>query len=305
MVLEILPLPSNPKTIRKASEKSFTNAQNIVQLHAPRVSSFSFPFRGIYLQGGGFVETALPSSIKVTFHEKIGTHDIAVVQPKNIAEFASWIEIFLKDNNITQGAYLQNFESILKSYIVNGFDYFVLDLIELSARQKSVEPIFYEFETNSIYYPLKISSLASGETKITLFLLTREAVDQLFCFPFRFAYYGSDPSILNPPVQFTIKGWEIRSIDENSSHLFGNSAWFTALQYSGPNSALTEDFALSIWTFRLSYVTLTMYTWIREILNFVIAMLPLEILIGVWLLLAVINRRKSTVSRKDIEIYLR
>ena len=271
MVLEILPLPSNPKTIRKASDKSFTNAQNIIRSHAPKVS----PFRQMYTFSGS-METTLPNSVEVTFHEKIGMHDIAVVKPFDITEFASWIEGFLKDNNITEEASLQSFETILENYIVNGFDYFVLDLIELTAKQKSVEPILYEFETSSLYYPLKISSMASGETKITLFLLTREAIDELYCFPFRFAYYGSNPSITNPAVQFTIEEQEIQSIDDNISPLFGNHAWFTVLQYSGSNSALTRDLALPTWTFRLSYFTLLF----RAILRYMIDLLPIEMIIG-------------------------
>jgi len=294
MVLEILPLPSNPKTIMKADSKSFTMAHNIVKSHAPRV-----PLYGLDLHQGGPIEMSIPSSVEITFHEKIGTHDIAVVKPRNVAEFASWIGNFLKNNNITQEASLQKFETIIRNYIFNGFNYFVLDIIELSTKQQSVEPIYYQFETSSLFYPLKISSLASGETKITLFLLTREAIDELLCFPFKYAYYGSSSSIVNPtPVMFKIQKGEIRSIDESLSNLFGSNAYFTVLQYSGSNTALIRDLRLPVWTFRLSYVTLAF----REILRHLIALLPIEIMVG-FILLAAIVDHISGVKRKDIDIY--
>jgi len=295
MVLEILPLPSNPKTIKKASDMSFAKAQDIVRSHAPRVfNPYSYFLKELSVP----VEIILENSVEITFHEKIGTHDITVVKPRNVTEFASWIEIFLEHSNITQEASLQNFETILENYIANGFDHFVLDLIELSATEQSVEPIFYEFKTSSLYYPLKISSRASGETKITLFLLTREAIDEMYCFPFRYAYYGSSPSIMSPIVQFTVGKGEIQSIDENINHLFDNYSWFTTLQYSGQNSAFTGDFALPIWTFRLSYFTLLF----RAVLRYLIAALPIEIMIG-FVILSIAS--KPFFRRKDAEIYLR
>jgi len=292
MVLEILPLPSNPKIIKKASDMAFTRAQSIVYSHAPKVFSF-----GYFRQLGGFGETAVPASIEITFHEKIGAHDIAVARPQNLIEFANWIETFLRDNDITEEASLQNFETILGNYIASGYNYFVLDIIELSQTRQSVEPIYYEFETSSLYYPLKISSKASGETKITLFLVTREAIDELHCFPFRYAYYGSSPSIMNPIIMFTINEQEIKSIDENILSLFSNHAWFTVLQYSGLNSALTKDLALSVWMFRLSYLTL----FFRAVLRYMIAALPIEIGIGLFLL----SIATKPAFRKEISVFLR
>jgi hypothetical protein len=66
-VLEIMPLPSNPKKIEKASFESFITIKTILDAHARVVLGSNY----------GSEST---KSIEVTFHERIGAHDVTVVK---------------------------------------------------------------------------------------------------------------------------------------------------------------------------------------------------------------------------------
>jgi hypothetical protein len=99
LVLEIMPLPSNPKKIEKASFESFVTIQNLLDAHARVVLGSNYGLEGT-------------KSIEVTFHEKIGAHDVTVVKAGDASELTSWAGDFLESNNVTGGISLKNFVSI-------------------------------------------------------------------------------------------------------------------------------------------------------------------------------------------------
>jgi hypothetical protein len=234
LVLEIMPLPSNPKKIEKASFESFVTIQNLLGMNARAVL-------------GGNYGPESTKSVEVTFHERIGAHDITVVKAGDASELTTWAEDFLESNNITQGISLEKFESVIEDYMARGFRFFVLDIIQMSADQKSVEPILYQFETSFLYYPLKISSPISGNTKITLFLLTNGKIESDLVFapysPIRQAYYRSSSQW--KPIALNLTKGQLSIIDLRIGEMFPNGAWLTAMEYEGPLSGLTSDFVIS------------------------------------------------------------
>ena len=230
-VLEMMPLPSNPTVIEKAGFESFITIQNLIWAHAPEVL-------GRYW--GGVNET---EGVEVVFHEKIGAHDIMVVNSSNAPNFVQWIEGFLEANEISRVISLQNFESVIEDYMARGFRFFVLDLIDLSSEQRSIEPILYRFETHFLYYPLKISSPISGDTKITLFVLTKSDIGSGFFFilyyPLSMASYRS--RTYWRPIQLNLTRGELDTIDLRIGELFEDNAWLTVLEYEGPLNGLKKD----------------------------------------------------------------
>jgi len=226
-VLEILPLPSNPWMIEKASLESFYVVQELIWYHMPP----SPPRFGN--------ET---DEVKVIFHEKIGMHDITVVEAHNVSEFAEWMAEFLLENGIGQQVSLESFELVIEDYMSRGFRFYVLDLIELRTDQKSVEPILYKFNTTFLYYPLLITSPIGGDGKIQLFLLTEGIIESGY-YPLTKAQYRGR-NILEP-IQFIVSNKELSSIDPRIGELFKDKAWMTALIYEGPLSVLREDIAIT------------------------------------------------------------
>ena len=54
--------------------------------------------------------------------------------------------------------------------MARGFDYFVLDAVDLSVEKRFVDPVVYRFATTSLYYPLKTSNTFGGKGEIELFI---------------------------------------------------------------------------------------------------------------------------------------
>jgi len=234
LVLEIMPLPSNPKKIEKASFESFVAISDLIGIHARAVLGDNY-------------RSESTESIEITFHEKIGAHDVTVVKAGDASELTSWAEEFLESNNVTGGVSLKDFEAVIEDYMALGFRFFALDIIQLSADQKSVEPILYQFETSFLYYPLKISSPNSGNTKITLFLLTNGKIQDNFVLsqytPIVKAYFRS--ASLWAPIELNLTKGQLSIIDLRIGELFPNGARLTVMEYEGPMSWLTKDFVIS------------------------------------------------------------
>ncbi len=234
-VLEVMPLPSNPVAIEKASFESFVAVQDLTQRNAPTLTAY-----GRSVGGEG---------VQVTFHEKIGAHDITVAKASNANELVEWAENFLRSNQISLGqrVSLREFEPVVEGYMARGFRFFVLDLMELSPKPNSAEPILYRFETSFLYYPLKISSPLPGKAKITLFVITWGRMEGFDYSPLRMAYYrrpaiGADEEV--KPIQFSLSRGELALIDLRIGELFGDTvgtAWLTVLEYDGLFDGLKRD----------------------------------------------------------------
>ena len=264
LVLEILPLPSNPSTVEKANEESFVKIQEITENHLER---FFYHYR----TAGGVSEDKI-ERVVVTFHKKIGAHDITVVKAEKPSDLALWVERFLERNGVTSSISLEEYRTIFEDYIERGFNFFALDLVEVSPEKESVEPILYHFKTDFLYYPLKISSLFSGNTKITLFLLTHYPIDVVCYFRMGPYVYG-EPRLwasipiyvdyrnetkvyegfanqewgVGRPIQFNITKNEIAEIDSRLEQFFdsaGGSAILTILEYRGALRSFTGDLIL-------------------------------------------------------------
>lgn len=245
--LEIMPLPSNPKTIQKAGFELFQTVESLIWANIPATNTY-----GTMGERGEATVT-----ISITFHEKIGAHDITVVNVTDASHLSSWAESFLQSNGIAESLNMQRFEPIINDYLKHGFHYFVFDLIEASQQQNSLNPILYKFETSFLYYPLKISSLNPGNSKIILFLITEDIVDQLFCHPFSIAHYHYRNRFqlqTSSQIQFRVTVQDLNKISPEIGKLFNGNVWLTALEYEGEMKALTNDLEIHSFVFTFSHL---------------------------------------------------
>lgn len=251
LILELLPLPSNPKTIERVDFDLFIKLQQIFWNPILRYADSENMLQ--YVEQGNLEKTVV-----VTFHEKIGTHDITVVRAENASELAIWINDFLRRNSVTNELSIQEYASLFEDYISRGFPYFALDLVEVSPEEKSIEPILYRFETSFLYYPLKISTLFSGNTKIKLFILTREVCDFFYYnrmvnppWATSLVYVDENRTKAYAPANFTWSLGEVyhynltddklRELDLRLESLFNGSAHLTMLEYTGALDIFTGD----------------------------------------------------------------
>ncbi len=222
-VLELLPLPSQPE-IKKGDFASFEQVGKLLKEHLPDYG------------WGQFRKDALgPAGVEIVFHEKIGAHDITVVKAADSTELVLWAESFLEATGIKHTVSSPELELLVEDYIKRGLSFFVFDLIEVTSKPKSIEPIVYRFDTDFLYYPLKISTLASGWTDINLFLLTPQPLN------LRWLPERSGLPDVGEIIQFEVTEKELASIDQDIASLLGDNAWFTALSYHGDLARLTQD----------------------------------------------------------------
>jgi hypothetical protein len=237
-VLEILPLPSEPK-VEKGDFASFEQVNRLIEEHLPRQWWDGFR-KGVLTPGEG---------VQIIFHEKIGAHDITAVKAGDSAELVMWAESFLRDAGIEPEISSTELESLVDDYIARDIDYFVFDLIEVTPEPRSIEPIVYRFNCDFLYFPLKISTLAEGWTDINLFLLTPQPVN-LHWLPAGSElpqglemgkFYGERGT---SPIQFKLTKEELASIDKDIAGLLEGDAWLTAMAYHGDLARLTRDLIL-------------------------------------------------------------
>ncbi len=234
-VLEILPLPSEPK-VEKGDFASFEQVNRLIEEHFPRQWWDGFR-KGVLTPGEG---------VEIIFHEKIGAHDITVVKAGDSAELVMWAESFLRDAGIEHQISSAKLESLVDDYIARDIEYFVFDLIEVTSEPKSIEPIVYRFDSDSLYYPLKISTLAQGWTDINLFLLTPQPVSLYWLPPGSELprglemgkFYGERGT---QPIQFKLTKEELAFINKDIAGLLEGDAWLTAMAYHGDLAGLTRD----------------------------------------------------------------
>lgn len=239
LVLQMMPLPSQPNLVEKANFTSFEMIQWLMGYYG-----------GLFFLGG----EAGGEGVEITFHEKIGVHDITIVKSDNAFELAEWMEWFLSENGIALEISIQEFSVVVEDYIVRGFCFFLLDLIDFSAELKSAEPILLQFKTDFLYYPLIISSLFSGETKMTLFLLTNRKIEGDLPQGLRVSLY-EDLST----VEFWVPNFLINYMDPRIGGLFKEGAWLTALEYEGDIKGFTKDLIIPP-------NPVTVYAWTDEAL---------------------------------------
>lgn len=233
-VLEIVPLPSVPK-IRLGEFESFQMVETLIRMHGPAVYKTGRDEGAIWAEPG----------VKIILHEKIGAHDITVVEANDYEEFIEWTRRFIGEAEVPP-----RLEEVIEHYLKNRIKYFAFDFISVTEKERSVEPLVYEFASPYPYYPLVISTLMPGKTNIRLFLLL-EYLEPLFWSwpaPLKLASYqlGGKPLA---PVIIPLRSGQLTDIDPRIGELFGfhGPVWLVALHYEGPLDRLRADLKLTVY----------------------------------------------------------
>ncbi len=172
-VLEVLPLPSEP-VVTRGDVATFAKINALI----------NDELRQNWFGGKGPSETrAANGAAEVTFHEKIGAHDIRVVHVLESSEFEQWIRDFFKKEGTGPQQISPVLLATIEQYLLDGYHWFVFDVVELGLQLKSNDAIQYRFATDKFYYPLRISATDSGETNIRLVALTERGLSRYIGLP--------------------------------------------------------------------------------------------------------------------------
>ena len=224
-VLEILPLPGLPQ-IDSSNVTVFYRIQEKIQ-------EFVFSLAENMALG---LDESRGKGIKEIFHKRIGPHGLTVVQIRNLNDFKNWLEDFLRREGVEKTPETAPLESLIKVYIDDKINYFVFDVIEVGTDPLSVVPLKFRFRTDRLYFPLRITSLAKGSTKIQLFLLTKDIPDLFRNYPLK-----PGMTAIGIPIEVKLSPRDLYQIDPDFARLFSKSAYLTALHYEGPVEELIAD----------------------------------------------------------------
>ncbi len=163
-IVHVIPFPSKPE-YHLENEIAYSRGRNLVDEYWNYEEPYPWWGDGDSAggNGGGIIS-----------HEQVGPHDIQVAYITSGEAFLAWTKSYFFKNGLTD-LYLPNETvDIVNHYLLNGCPYFVFDIISIEAEDTKVEPLSYKFESDSLFYPLAITSLTGGETNIELVCITPE-----------------------------------------------------------------------------------------------------------------------------------
>jgi len=223
-VVELMPLPSNP-AISRGNKQSFLKVEELVNTYLAAASP-----KWRFSETQGVPSDTQPPKITITFQEAIGVHYLTVVKAEEASELIQWLEIFLETKGYTKEL-PSNLDELFSYYIQNKMNFFVIDVIETISTVKTTDPLVYEFKSSKLYYPLRISSLFSGDTDISLFTITSDELN--------------DDSIIREgfvkKAQFQIKQEALAEINTNMTKLFSSNPYMCYFKFRGALEGFDGD----------------------------------------------------------------
>ena len=229
LVLEVLPLPSNPTKVEEGNFDSFVTLTEIVNKKVKAIRERE----GYKAFGIG----AISSGIEITFHKKIGAHDVTIVKVSDLDYFIGWIKNFTISKGFKYREISPEFKDTVAEYLDRGINFFVFDVIEVGKDRRSIKPLIYKFETNYLYYPLKITATSDAKrsfSEINLFLIAEGIINKS----------AIKSAGLRLGVGFDhyieLSKDELKEVSPEIAKLF-NSAYVMNVHYFGPLQWLEKD----------------------------------------------------------------
>ncbi|UCE74439.1 MAG: DUF2330 domain-containing protein [Methanomassiliicoccales archaeon] len=227
--LHMVPFPSLP-TIELGDADSFQEIQKIINSKSRNAGSL---FGDKLYEGSG---NDYSGTVEIIFHESVGPHDITVVKVNSSHEFSDWVNDFLSGQGIEDKTMPTNLDEVVEHYIQENISYFAFDVIDIARDEMSVDPIIYTFETDYIYFPLKISSIIDGDTEVTLAIITPKDMAINTRMMDGYGFYNS--------VEVMVSYNELARVDQNIADQFKDEARLTFFREEFYLQDLNEDVVL-------------------------------------------------------------
>jgi hypothetical protein len=250
-VLEFMPLPSKPSRVEESKEPCFEGIARLITAHRPVMPVAEK--EGSLARDTTLKANSHEPAVVIVFHKKIGAHDISIAQVQRLDGFADWAKKFYTQNQVEYNAKdVARLHPMVADYMSRGFTYFIFDVIELSTEKQSIEPILYQFASKDLYFPLKVTTMAEGETDIALYLFTRFKTDIWGTRTgLKSGFYAvSGQASYRNPIKFEVTTSEITQVSKDIAKFmkagdYGEEkAWFSTAKYVGSTKKLTRDFIM-------------------------------------------------------------
>lgn len=209
-VLEIIPFPSEPQA-KEGDVEVFKRAVHLINTKLARMARAQYEG----MESLGAKAAAGAPAGEVTFHERIGAHDLSVTHVLDSKGFVEWVNKYLKSGGVDNPVVPPAFKMVIDKYLNEGFSWFVFSVVDLGDQPKTREAIQYKFTTKALFYPLKITSTAKGDTSIELLILTPWLLDKFTGIP------QIQVGLEHEPI--AISSEELRSLNPDMDTLFRHS----------------------------------------------------------------------------------
>jgi hypothetical protein len=204
-VLEVMPFPAEPR-ITKGDVTVFRRAVRLINSKIiPR------PVAAASAKGLDQASVYAPPAGEITFHERIGAHDVAVARVVSGDGFVEWINDFLKRASVDNPVIPPRLRSVVQEYLDDGFCWFAFDVVSLENKFKTLEALQYRFATSALFYPVKISRSNRGQTSMELLVLSPTLLRTFTGIPL------NQIELRHEPVSLTSA--EVRSLDKGMDEL--------------------------------------------------------------------------------------
>ncbi|MDF1814341.1 MAG: DUF2330 domain-containing protein [Verrucomicrobiales bacterium] len=168
-VLEVMPLPARP-TVQASDEGVFKRCAFLLPRPAANHLSSSDPFGAPPDQ----------PSAQVVERKLIGAHDIRVVELLDADRFEKWIvEQFGETGDIPEIP--KPLLAVIDEYASEGFRWFLFDVVDVKKELAKKTPLQIRFQTDHLYYPMRITRTEKGNTTVSLSILTNVLFDKEDC----------------------------------------------------------------------------------------------------------------------------
>ncbi|MGO0122331.1 DUF2330 domain-containing protein [Desulfothermobacter acidiphilus] len=231
--LQFTPFPSPPK-VALAPDDAFARLQELLTAH--------HVFYWKTTKGAGSPEATLGESepAAVLSHQKLGLHDVTVVEVKDAARFAAWVQDYFRKQGWPARALSAEEKATVADYCRRGFRYFVIDRVELKETLSSVPPLTFRFQTPALYYPLKVTNLFGGEGEAQLIVCGGERI--LNRLPVFLAQTVPGPPWWQESTRTAVAPRELAQVAPGAEKLFAGEQEFQAFRYRGKLS-----FCADLW----------------------------------------------------------
>jgi hypothetical protein len=234
-VLQVLPLPSEPK-VSKGDDQVFVKATNLINERLGRPLGGSGGMGGF---GGAAPRGRRDAPAgEVTFHDKIGSHEISVTHVLDRQGFITWVEDYLRKAGVDNPKIPEPMKDVVAEYLRDQCQWFVFDVVELGSDLKTKEAIQYRFKTAYLYYPLRITRTEEGDTSVRLLILSPELV--------RIPRLGKiEVRLPHEPLRISVEELESLGSADLADLLPRRPCMLRIWEVSGPLSGFTQDIVTS------------------------------------------------------------
>jgi len=163
-----MPLPSNPE-VSTAEPDVFSR---VVGFAKECGVTFILADATGDLNGPGGGPEPKVRGISVVFTKNIAEHDITVIRVESWENLRQWIVQYVIDKRLPVDFDLQKIEKTVQAYTKDEIRYFLFDVVGLTDQAISTKPLVIDFDSDKLYYPLRVNALYDGPSDVQLLVFS-------------------------------------------------------------------------------------------------------------------------------------